>query len=864
MFRTLTLSTTWLSIVAAFAILPLAGQTKSETHIVATFKGHTEPVYSVAFTPDGKYLVTGSFDNTIKLWDVGTGKEVKVYGGPNGHQKMVLCVAVSPDGQFLASGSIDNTLKLWDVPLVAPSRVVPAPDSVQAIALSPDGSKLAFGSKDGQVKLVNAADGKELFKLEGHTGPVTGVAFSPNGQNLATCGADKTLRFFNVANGQLLGTITAHGAAASAVQFSTNSAQAFSTGDDGYLRIWQLPLTPSKPIAVTQPTPFTTAVLTPDGTSLLAAGQDKIIRQTAIAGKETRTLTGATAELNALAISPNNAFLAAAGADRRVWLWNNANNQPLGSFLAHGGPVTAVQFHPSSTQIMTAGVDGQARFWIVPHVSTRTFTHPDSVALAVPAADGKKLYTGGDDKIVRIWNTSNSMIEKQFAGHTAPITALTASANGQIVISGSADATIRIWNQATGKESDILVGHAGPVTSLALNPAGTLLLSAGEDGAVKLWQLPLTGPKAMVHPDQVVCLAVSPDGSKILTGGQDKVVRLWNLANATNERNFVGPTLTITAVAHSSDGKYVVGASADKTLHLWASADAKVLQKLTYATVIHAATVTPDSQFVVAGLADGTIKMHKTIDGKEDKTFAGHKGAVTGLAVSPKGDLLISSGADKTIQVWTIADAKPKTVLTHVGPIAAFALSKDGMRVAAAADKIIKVWNLVDGKELATIVSPTEVKGLGLAPDGSRLVVGGADKFARVYELDGRLLELLAHDGPVLGVSLLDAKRVVTVSADKIARLWTSALIWSRHHGGPVRQALFSPKGEVVTCGDDKAVKWWNATDGKEIKSLAAHDGPVLGLSFSGDGGKLVTFGADKQIKLWGTAAANPIDAAKP
>src|SRR5262245_29345835 len=206
--------------VAALGIVSGGAQEKSGTQIVATFKGHTEPVYSVTFTPDGKYLATGSFDNTIKLWDVTSGKEAKTYGGPNGHQKMVMCVAISPDGQLLASGSIDNNLKVWDIPLTAPSKILPATEAVQAVALSPDGTKLAFGSKDGQVKLVNAADGKELFKLEGHppmpvlmkggVEGITSVAFSPNGQTLASSGADKTLRIWNVANGQLACAVRAH------------------------------------------------------------------------------------------------------------------------------------------------------------------------------------------------------------------------------------------------------------------------------------------------------------------------------------------------------------------------------------------------------------------------------------------------------------------------------------------------------------------------------------------------------------------------------------------------------------------------------------------------------------------------------
>lgn len=865
MFRKLT----WtlfaaLVMVVVLGFEPSGAQEKSATQIIATFKGHTEPVYSVAFTPDGKYLATGSFDNTIKLWEVATGKEAKTYGGPTGHQKMVMCVAVSPDGQLLASGSLDNTLKIWDVPLVAPSRILPASDAVHAVALSPDGTKLAFGSKDGQVKLVNATDSKELFKLDGHAGPVTGVTFSPNGQTLASSGVDKTLRFWNVANGQLLGVVSAHSAAANAVAFSTNAVQAFSAGDDGYMRVWQLPPTPSKPIAVTQPAPITTAILTPDGASILVGGQDKTVRQTAIAGKESRALTGPTAAITSVTISPNNALLAAGAADQRVWLWNNANNQPMGNILAHAGAVTAAQFHPNSTQLMTAGGDGLVKFWAVPQVAPKAFAHPDAVTISVPSADGKKLFTGGQDKIVRAWNTANLMIERQFAGHTGAVTALAVSANTQILVSGSADASIRIWNQATGKESDILTGHAAAITSLALNPAGSQLLSTSEDGTLKLWQLPIVAPKPFVHPDQVTSLVVSTDAAKFLTGGQDKVVRLWQIANGANERNFAGPTLAITSVALAVDNKYVAAGSADKSLHLWGYGDAKVLQKLTFPVAIQDVALTPDSQFVFAGLADGTIKQHKTADGKEAKTLAGHKGAITGMAVVPKGDMLVSASADKTLQLWTLADGKVKSTFSHVGPIGSFTMSKDGARIAAGSDKTIKIWNLADGKELATIASPAEVKGLGMLADGSRVVAACADKLTRIYELDGKLVEMFSHDGPVHAAAFLDPKRVVSAGADKMARVWTSSLLWQKSHTGPVRQAFFTPKGEVISCGDDKTIKWWNAADGKEIKALPAHDAAVLGLSLSADGTKLVSFGADKQIKLWNPAAAKPEDANKP
>jgi WD40 repeat protein len=834
--------------------LPLSAGEKSE--VVTKFKGHTDAVYAVAYSPDGKFLITASFDHTLKLWEVATGKELRTYGGPTGHTKQVISVAFSQDGSMIASGSTDNTLKVWDVPINAPIRSFKASDAVQAVALSPDGLKLAIAGKDGSLKLVTPIEFKELVKFEpGHQGAITALAFSANNALLASIGVDRTLRYWNVADGKLLATIGAHTGSVNNVAINPNNTAAYTVGDDGYLKFWTLSPQPSKTL------PGHTAAIralamTNDNAAFYTGGEDRTIRHFTIAGaKEVRSFAGPQAGITSVATHPANAFVAAGTQDCRVFLWNNADAKALANWLAHDGAVHSIQVQPQGQQLMTAGADGLVKFWALPHVPSRTFAHPDGVLVAVASPDGKKVYTGSSDKFVRIWETTKQGMEKQFAGHTGPVTAVAVSPNLQVLASGSTDHTVRLWNQQTAKENDILLAHTAPVTALGINAAGTQMLSASEDGAVKLWTLPTVAPKLFAHPDQITNLVLTSDAGRMLTGGHDKIVRLWNLASGAKEKEYAGPTMPIVNVAVSMNGAIIAAISADKTVTIWNAADAKVLQKLPLPTGPLAVAISGDAQSVFVGLADNSIKQIKIADGKDIKVFpAQHKGAVVGLALSPKGDLLFSAGADKTIQTWSLPDGTPKAKFDHVAPVSAMVLSKDGTRIAALGDKVVKVWTTADGKEVGMLKMTTDAKGVSLSPDNTRIILAGADKLARVYELDGKLLETLPHDGSVNAVAFVDAKRIVTAGADKFARLWTSSLLWQRSHQGPVRQAVFTPKGDqIVSAGDDKTIKIWDVADGREVKTLT-NESPISHLSLSADAAKIATAGADKNVKIWTSA----------
>ncbi len=200
--------------------------------------GHTSSILSTAFSPNGHTLASGSDDNTIQLWDVATGKELRRL---EGHSQSVSSVAFSPDGRTLASGSYDTTIRLWDVATGKElSRLEGHTDEVFSVAFSSDGYTLASGSRDKTIRLWDVATGKELRRLEGHTDYVYSVAFSPDGHILASGSGDKTIRLWDVATGKELSRLEGHTNRVYSVAFSPDGHTLASGSKDTTNRIWDV------------------------------------------------------------------------------------------------------------------------------------------------------------------------------------------------------------------------------------------------------------------------------------------------------------------------------------------------------------------------------------------------------------------------------------------------------------------------------------------------------------------------------------------------------------------------------------------------------------------------------------------------
>jgi WD40 repeat protein len=346
--------------------------------VVGVLKGHTDSVYTVAFSPDGKFVLTGSFDKSLRLWIAATGKEVKTLDGPQGHQQLVLAACFSPDGRRIASGGSDNSAKIWENPVLDPLRPI-----------TRFGRAFIFPSSFGNdlllVKPGTAVPAKNLA----HANLVDAVAFNPAGTLLATGCHDGTVRIWDVVKGQQQREIKAHTAPAVSpvycVAWTPDGKQLLSGSFDRTMKLWD-------------------------------ANSGGLVREFK-AYKEKEFEKGHRDGVICLAISPDGKRIASGSSDRSIKLWNLGDGRVTLDFVLPGSGSAAVASTPSPFSYPSAHPG-----W----VNSLRFTH-----------DGKFLVSAGsaprNHGFLAVWNVADGKLLHGQELSLGPVYSVAVSPDGKLV-----------------------------------------------------------------------------------------------------------------------------------------------------------------------------------------------------------------------------------------------------------------------------------------------------------------------------------------------------------------------------------------------------------------------------------------------
>ncbi|PZO44198.1 MAG: hypothetical protein DCF19_03075 [Pseudanabaena frigida] len=616
--------------------------------------GHSGWVRSIAFSPNGKAIASGSSDSTIKLWNL-DGKELHTL---TGHRGGVNSVAFSPDGKTIASGSEDKTIKLWSLNGRELQTITGHGNSVYSIAFSPDGKTIASGSEDKTIKLWNL-EGKELLTLIGHSIAVRSVAFSPDGKTVASGGSDSTIKLWNLDN-----------------------------------KKWNLGGRSLRTIKVPEAVVWSVA-FSPDGKTIASSSTDNTIKLWNLDGKELLTLTGHSDGVMCVAFSPDGKTIASGSWDKTIKLWN-LDGKELRTLKGHSNIVFSVVFSPDGKTIASGSWDKTIKLWNLDGKELPTLKgHSNIVFSVVFSPDGKTIASGSWDKTIKLWNLDGKELPT-LKGHSNIVFSVVFSPDGKTIASGSWDKTIKLWN-LDGKELPTLKGHSNIVFSVVFSPDGKTIASGSWDKTIKLWNLDgkelltLTG-----HSDGVTCVAFSPNGNSIASGSGDKTIKLWNL-DGKELITLHGHRSKVSSVAFSPDGTIIATGSYDKTIKLW-NCDGKELQTCTgHSSLVSSVSFSPDSQTIVSSSGDNTIRLWN-LEGNELRIFTGHNDSVLSAGFSPDGKTIASSSKDNTIKLWNLEGKELRTLTNHRGVwsgVWSVAFSPDGKTIASgSSDDSIKLWDI--------------------------------------------------------------------------------------------------------------------------------------------------------------------------
>lgn len=487
-------------------------------------------VTGLDFSPDGKLLAV-AVGFTVTLWETQSWSK---NGEFDVSDTQTLSIAFTPDGKHLISTAYDRPIKIWDV--VSRKLVGQPVEGGRPFCyfrISSDGTRLASFSQGGIVRMWDATSGLPLSDAFEHEGPVTDLIFSPDGKTIVTSSQDGTVQVLKVqaiaSPKVFFQTRNRYPSAC----FSLDGTRVLGSTEGKVLMFDRSGEPRGKPMPHADP--IFRMKLSPDGQNLVTVTWDGTARIWDMKTCEAHTpVLNHSGRLLDVAYSPDGRWVATASEDSTSRIWDANTGQPVSPLLASGGDVLGISFHPNSRMLLTCGVDGTARLWSSPEgepIWAEPIRHKGIIWTAQFNPAGDRIVTASSDKSAMIWDAQSGRPLTQAMRHEQAVKGARFSPDGKSVLTCSDDGTARLWNSSNGEAISQPMRHKAKIKVAEFSPDGTRVLTGSRDGVARLWDSATGYPvsEALQHGDAISCLQFSPDGRHFLSAADVDALRVWEV-----------------------------------------------------------------------------------------------------------------------------------------------------------------------------------------------------------------------------------------------------------------------------------------------------------------------------------------------
>jgi WD40 repeat protein len=488
-------------------------------------------VSGVAFVPNRPLIVAGTISGLLRVWSVDNFEEVTQLSG---HKDEIMSLAISSDSSRIVSGSRDQTMRVWDGRTFEEIGLCEHEDEVRSVAFSPDGSLIVSGSDDCTVWIWNARTLEKVTRLAGHEYIVTSVAFFPDGTRIASTSWDCTVRIWDASTYEPLPGVQCSGPVFT-ITISLDSTRLAlgerTSGAEGILYVFDTVTLAKQAQVNISPGAYLPWALafSPDG-KLIASGTASGVIQVWDASNlsSIATIRGHHGHITSIAFSSDGSQIVSGSWDGTVRIRPVASSEErLAPIPGHDARVAQVVFSSDGSRLVSGSDDKTVRIWdgLTCDELAVLHGHEDAVYTVAYSPDGTRVISGSHDHTVRVWDALDFQEIAVLRGHRNWLTFVTFSPGGGLMASCSWDQTVRLWSSSSFHESARLKGHTDTVCSVAFSPNGTRLVSTSKDQTVRVWDavhFTLVAELGSPHRDIRSFFATfSLDGKAILT-------RLWD------------------------------------------------------------------------------------------------------------------------------------------------------------------------------------------------------------------------------------------------------------------------------------------------------------------------------------------------